>query len=66
MTIKIIIRLYEYVDAVSRDVCSAAAFREANTIRGATRDCLAGGSDHGGTKRAYAVCRPCRPRIIYL
>lgn len=68
MAIKIIIRLYEYyvVVAVVRDVCGATAFREANTIRGATRDCLAGGSDHGGTERAYAVCRPCRPRIIYL
>lgn len=56
MTIKIIIRLYEYiVIAVVRDVCGATAFREANTRQGATRDCLAGGSDHGGTERAYAV-----------
>jgi len=67
MTIKIIIRMYEYiVITVIRDVCSVTAFREANTRQGATRDCLSGGSDHGGTERAYAVCRPCRPRIIYL
>jgi len=67
MIIKIIIRLYGYVVvAVVRDVRGATAFREANTRRGATRDCLAGGSDHGGTERTYAVCRPCRPRIIYL